>query len=232
MKKTSFSESFKTRQSKVVEPNATETIFYGEIPAGSTGFLGVLASNDYEGVLWSWYIDDECVEENIDHELGNMKDIEILQPPYVVTKHIEVKAKNTLQIPVTLEVYCNGVCYQPDAAVLVPMPTPTMVLQEIRDEMRSKNPEGEVTDRLVNVTSTVQDVYDEALQGLFWTTCSAINSGPNNVYIAVNDWVQPEAPLPPGESMNIDFGKRGSIKKIWLKCDNGETAQVRLHAMK
>jgi hypothetical protein len=234
MIKTPFSKSFRTTQTKTVSANSDAVIFHGDIPDGATGFLGVLSSNDYEGVVWSWYIDDECVEENIQHALGDMQKPEILNPPYVVKKYVEVKARNTLQIPVILETYCDGVCYKQEVAVkpMLPMPSATMVLQEIRDEMKSKNAAGEVTDELINVTDVVQDVYDQQLHGLHWTVCDVVNRGPNNVYLAVNEWKQPVAPLLPGEAQNIDLGKRASIKRIYFKCDPGETAQVRLHAMK
>jgi hypothetical protein len=233
MIKTPFLRAFATTQTKLVDGNSENRVFYGEMPPGATGFLGVLSSNDYEGIIWSWYIDDECVEENIQHALGDMQKPQILNPPYVIKRYIEIKAKNTLDIPVLLEVYCDGICYtQEMGQTLIPVPTPTMVLQEIRDEIQSKNPVGEVTDELINVTSVVQDVYDEALHGLQWTVCDVVNRGPNNVYIAVNEWKQPVAPLAPGEAQNIDLGKRGSIKRLYLKCDPGETAQVRLHALK
>jgi hypothetical protein len=233
MIKTPFIRTFATTQTKLVESNIDTRIFYGEMPPGATGFLGVLASNDYDGVIWSWYIDDECVEENICHELGNMNKPEILNPPYVIKKYVEVKARTTLPMPVLLEVYCDGVCYTQEqkAKPMIPV-TPTMVLQEIRDEMKSKNPAGEVTDELITVTDIVQDVYDEAQHGLQWTVCDVVNRGVNNVYIAVNEWKQPVAPLAPGESQNIDLGKRASIQRIYLKCDPGETTQVGLHAMK
>jgi hypothetical protein len=235
MKKTPFLKAFATTQNKIVDGNSEARIFYGEIPEGATGFLGVLASNDFEGVIWSWYIDDECVDDNIQHALGDMQKPEILNPPYVIKKYIEVKAKNILQMPLLLEVYCDGICYTQEKQAgqpLIPLATPIMVLQEIRDEMKSKNPVGEVTDELINVTSVVQDVYDEAMHGLQWTVCDVVNRGPDNVYVAVNEWKQPVAPLAPGEAQNIDLGKRASIKKIYLKCDAGETAQVRLHALK
>lgn len=233
MIKTPFSKSFQPIQRKLVNANSDAIIFHGDMPMGATGFLGVLSSNDYDGVIWSWYIDDECIEDNVQHALGDMQKPEILKPPYVIKKYIEVKAKNTLQIPIILEVYCDGVCYTQEQTVMPMIPvTPTMVLQEIRDEIKSKNPEGEVTDELINVTSAVQDVYDEAQHGLQWTVCDVVNRGPNNVYVAVNEWKQPVAPLLPGEAQNIDLGKRAAIKRIYLKCDAGETAQVRLHALK
>jgi len=234
MIKTPFLKSFPTTQKKLVNGNSEERVFYGEIPEGGTGFLGVLSSNDYDGIIWSWYIDDECVEDNIQHALGDMKKPDILNPPYVVKKYVEVKAKNMLQLPVILEVYCDGICYKQEekaTPMMIPV-TPTMVLQEIRDEMRSKNPAGETTDELITVTDVVQDVYDEAQHGLQWTVCDVVNRGASNVYIAVNEWKQPVAPLAPGELQNIDLGKRASIKRIYLKCDAGETTQVGLHAMK
>ena len=215
--------------------NSEAVVFYGKIPEGAVGFLNVLASNDYEGIIWSWYIDGECVEDNIQHALGDLTKPVVFKPPYVVNKYIEVKAKNTLSFPVDLKVFCDGVCYSNAvSAVVKPIipPTPTVVLQEIRDELKNDDPVGEVTDELVNVTEAVKMVYDDAQHGLNWAVCDVVNRGPNNVYVVVNQWKQPTAPLLPGESQNIDLGKRASIKKIYLKCDAGENAQVRLHALK
>jgi hypothetical protein len=235
MMKIPFAKLFQTVQMKTINANAEDRVFYGEIPNGCTGFLSILASNDFEGILWSWYIDGECIEENIQRPLGNLIQPTVFKPPYVVNKYIEVRAKNTLQLPAALEAYCDGIYCNVSVPIevkpVIP-PAPTVVLQEIREELKSDNPVGEVTDELIDVTDAVKDVYDEAQHGLQWTVCDLINRGPNNVYVVVNQWKQPVAPLLPGESQNIDLGKRGSIKRIYLKCDAGETAQVRLHALK
>ncbi len=234
MRKIPFSNVFNPTQSMVVSANAEARVFYGEIPQGYVGFLGVLSSKVYPGVSWSWYIDNECVESNIMDSLG---DNTILKPPYVVKKYVEVKAKNPFNQDVALEASCNGVFYEDTKFVplqLIPLEE-IKILKEIKNEMIAKNPKGEVTDELINVTDIVQDVHPsdyEANHGLHWTVCDVVNRGPNNVYIAVNEWKQPVAPLLPGEAQNIDLGKRGSIKKIYLKCDTGQTAQVRFHVLK
>lgn len=106
------------------------------------------------------------------------------------------------------------------------------LLTDINTTLKNKEPEGKTRDMLLNITDAVYMHTDEKEGGLNWTTCSILNSGPNNVYFAINEWEQPTAPLLPGESINIDFERRGAIKKIWLICDTGETAQVRIYAIK
>ena len=69
-------------------------------------------------------------------------------------------------------------------------------------------------------------LYDEAANGLNWTSFDLSNNGPNDVYFSVNDWEWAEAPLPVGQTVNIDLKKRAAIKRVYLKCDNGETADV------
>jgi len=104
--------------------------------------------------------------------------------------------------------------------------------QEIKEEIDTQQPEGKQTDRYESVTDQVNMVYDEANHGLNWTSCSLVNDGPDGVYVAVNEWEQPLAPIPIGESIDIDLKQRYAIKKIYLVCAAGETSTVRLYALK
>ncbi len=103
---------------------------------------------------------------------------------------------------------------------------------EIKEEIDTQQPVGEVTDMREAVTDQVKMLYDEAEHGLNWTSCSLVNDGPGGIYVAVNVWEQPAAPIPIGESIDIDLKRRGAIKKIYLVCDTGETSTVRLYALK
>ena len=104
--------------------------------------------------------------------------------------------------------------------------------QEIKEEIDTQQPEGKQTDMYESVTDQVKMLYDEAEHGLNWTSCSLVNDGPDGVYVAVNEWEQPLAQIPIGESIDIDLKQRGAIKKIYLVCAAGETSTVRLYALK
>ena len=225
------------KQNVAVKAHSEERVYYGEIPENHTGFLGALASNDFEGIKWSWYIDGECVESDIEHALGDMNNPAIFNPPYLVKKSIEIKAKNDNATEAKLEALCVGVCYKIEKPIpeMQPFEPVTAILQEIRQEIQAKVPEGEALDKKVEVTNAITEVWDtdyKAQNGLNWISCAVFNKGPNDVYVCVNKWTWPEAPLSVGQTANFDLGKKKAIKKIFLKCDDGETATVNIHAMK
>ena len=112
------------------------------------------------------------------------------------------------------------------------MPEIKPVLVEIKKEIEIDKPVGEQTDMYESVTDQVKMLYDEANHGLNWTSCSLVNDGPSGVYVAINNWRQPSAPISVGESINIDLKQRYAIKRIYLVCDAGETSTVRLYALK
>lgn len=218
-----------------MKSNSEERVYYGEIPEEYVGFLGALASNDFDGVNWSWYIDGECIEKDIKHALGDMENPPIFNPPYLVKKTIEIRAKNDNDVELDLAALCVGVCYKKPIPEIQPFEPATAILREIKQEIQDQVPEGIALDKKVDVTNVITEVWDtdyEAQKGLNWISCAIFNKGPNDVYISVNKWTSPEAPLSVGQTMNFDFSKKKSIKKIFLKCDDGETATVNIHAMK
>jgi len=225
-------------QNIIVKSHSEERVYYGELPEKHAGFLGALASNDFDGVKWSWYIDGECVEKDIEHALGDMENPTIFNPPYLVKKSIEIKAKNDNDVELDLEALCVGICYKiPEKPIpeIQPFEPATAILQEIKQEIQDQVPEGVALDKKVEVTNAISEVWDtdyEAQNGLNWISCSVFNKGPNDVYVSVNKWIWPEAPLSVGQTMNFDFSKKKAIKKIFLKCDDGGTATIHIHAMK
>ena len=234
MSKILFSQVFQTIQQSNVAGKSLGRVFYGAVPPKYVGFLYMLGSSDNPNVTWFWYIDGEKVEES-QRSLGNMNQPTVFNPPFVIKKSVEIKVFNNNDETVLFEVFCGGDCYPlPDPIALQPLlhDESNALLKDIKTELQSTKPKGEVTDELVDVTSAVYDLYIEGPDGLAWTTCSIVNQGPNDVYVAVNVWKQPDAPLPTGESMNIDLGVRGAIKRIYMVCNAGETATVRLHAIK
>ena len=108
----------------------------------------------------------------------------------------------------------------------------TVILKSIDKNIEKQLPWGEVTDEHLNITDTIYMLYDERERGLHWSSFSLTNEGPNPVYICVNKWKQPLAPLPVGRSISVDLKQRDSINKIYLKCDTGNNASVNIHAIK
>lgn len=110
------------------------------------------------------------------------------------------------------------------------------VLRQIRDNQEILIPAGTVYDDEVDVTDAIMmfDGINErgGREYLNWTSCDVINKGPDPVYVDINDWKNPRSSLTIGQSMNVDLKKRGAIKKLYLKCDSGNTATVGIHYMK
>ena len=120
----------------------------------------------------------------------------------------------------------------PDEPIPPPANDYIPILKAINKNIESQMPEGKVYNRKEYITSAITMLYDEATDGLNWTSFDLSNDGPNPVYFSVNDWEWAEAPLPVGQTINIDLKKRGAIKKLYLKCDTGETANVSFYIMK
>lgn len=114
---------------------------------------------------------------------------------------------------------------EPLKVTLTPVP---VVLTEIKDAIEMERPSGFLTNKSVLVTGSITELYLQT-DNFPWSICDITNAGPNPVYIGINQWDSPEAPLPAGQSIHIDFKKRGSIKKIYLKCDAGNTTTVNLY---
>jgi len=107
----------------------------------------------------------------------------------------------------------------------------TNLLREIRDDARSRIPVGEQSDELVSVTEAISELYQQK-EGFPWSSFDVVNNGPDPVYVSVNEWRQPEVSIPIGQSLSIDFKQKGAIKRVFLKCDNGDTASVGIHYIK
>lgn len=93
----------------------------------------------------------------------------------------------------------------------------------------------EIVAQTYNLGYTVTDQFTEIYKQtdyLPWSSFDLTNNGPNPVYFCVNKWLSPEAPLPVGQTINVDFKRKGAISKVYLKCDKGETAKVSLYIMK
>jgi len=108
----------------------------------------------------------------------------------------------------------------------------TDTMKNIERNLSLQTPKGEVTDMTVNVSDTVKMLYNEKNRGLNWSSFTITNIGNSPVYMAVNTWRRPQSPIYPGENIDVDFKRRGAIKKIYLVCDRGQTSTVKIHAVK
>lgn len=106
------------------------------------------------------------------------------------------------------------------------------LLNDIRDEIAVEKPDGYAFNMNFNVTDAITDVYDQPRHKMPWSKVDIQNMGPNPVYFCVNDWNWSDAPLSVGLSINVDFQKRDSIKRLFLKCDSGLTTTVNLQIVK
>lgn len=233
-----MAELFKQTQSAKIPAKTEMTIYKVDIPQGYAGYLYSLASSCPNSSL---YIDDTYVPEVI----GSLNSPSSFSPPYLVTKNMQVKAYNDTDAEGFIIVSCKGELYQGMgvAQVLAPAESATeKLLAQIKDELTEikKNakpkPEEldafEIVDDFITVTDQVYLLYDDAEQGLKWSSCSLINKGPGDVYFSVNSWKKPNAPLAIGEAAHIDLGVEEAIKRIYFICDTGKNTQVKINALK
>lgn len=107
-----------------------------------------------------------------------------------------------------------------------------LAIRSIDSNISNQIPEGKHEIRVVNATGTLFELYEPISNGLNWMSAQICNNGPNNVYYSVNHWENPESPIVPGQCQSINLMKKGAIKKIFFKCNPGETASVSVYGMK
>jgi len=105
-------------------------------------------------------------------------------------------------------------------------------LSDIKNEINIEKPVGEFFNIDLDITSDITELYSAVSHKLPWSSFDLNNNGPNGVYFCVNKWYSPSAPLPAGKSISVDSKQRGAIKKLYLKCDAGETAHISLFVMR
>lgn len=93
-------------------------------------------------------------------------------------------------------------------------------------------PSTEFLTRNENITDFITMLYDEQFHGLNWTSFDIVNNGPNPVYFSVNNHDSMESSITPGQSVNVDLKQKHAIKKLYLKCDTGNTANVSFYILK
>lgn len=98
--------------------------------------------------------------------------------------------------------------------------------------VESNVPSTEFLTRSENVTDFISMVYDEQFHGLNWTSFDIVNNGPNKVYFSVNNHDSMESGIQPGQTVTVDLKQPHAIKKVYLKCDAGETANVSFYILR
>jgi len=238
-KQVPFSQLFYTSQEKQVEKEGETTVLVGRMPVGFVGFLDSIASSQSPDVHWSFIVDGEVVEEDLD-TLGTLDAPRKFDPPYLVRSYVEIRAKNGKASTPVLRAYAGGSAFTSDQIGQIepirPLEPLATVLSDIREDLERKTPKGEVTDELIVVTDHVYLLDGKATgngeNDLSWTSFSIQNQGPGNLYFAVNTWKQPNAPIEVGGVRNVDLSARGAIKKIYLLSDPGSTTTASIHALK
>lgn len=106
------------------------------------------------------------------------------------------------------------------------------ILTDIKDEISSEKPVGQVFNRSYDVTEQITMIDQQREHAFPITSCDLTNVGPNPIYFSVNEWDWPEAPLPVNQSINLDLKRQGAIAKIYLKCDPGETSTAYMYIIR
>lgn len=106
--------------------------------------------------------------------------------------------------------------------------------------------EGEIPVIFRKYAFTVLDQYrtldSSVIFTMPWIGCTIANDGPDPVYIFINNMVDIQendakgskqgnvAPLSIGESLVFNSKRRDGIRKIFLICDTGDTANIRIYS--
>ncbi len=105
-------------------------------------------------------------------------------------------------------------------------------ISAIHETIKSKIPEG-ISDNLSkSVTADITDLISDNTPSMPWMSFSLINDGPNGVNVVINERTMEKAPVKKNETFKADFLARGMIQRVWLYCEKGESANVRIYALK
>jgi hypothetical protein len=91
-----------------------------------------------------------------------------------------------------------------------------------------------------NVTDTVLELNGDKLSSFPWISMAIFNDGADPVHIYINEWgmdvvtdltgsIPSDPPLSAHDTFQIDL-RSPRIKKVFLVCDRGKTATVRIFA--
>jgi len=101
-------------------------------------------------------------------------------------------------------------------------------LTKIRKSLEKEEFEGELDPRTFGATDVVQCLELDQYPNVPWATATAVNDGPNSVFIAINGLAKP-ATLNLAETLSLDFTKADRrIEAVYYWCNPGNTASVRV----
>jgi hypothetical protein len=106
------------------------------------------------------------------------------------------------------------------------------VPQNVNVSVDANVPSNEFSTRNETITDFITMLYDDQFKGLQWDSFDIVNNGPDNVYFSVNNHDSMESSIAPGQSVTVDLKQKHAIKKVYLKCDTGKTANVSLYILK
>jgi hypothetical protein len=101
-------------------------------------------------------------------------------------------------------------------------------LAKLEETVKQQIPDGVIVPKTVTFTgSTIIDLRAEP-----WYSFSLFNDGEGDIYVGVNTSPEQQVPIHRNESYDCPFGKRGSIKTIYLVCEKGKSATVRIYGIR
>lgn len=105
-------------------------------------------------------------------------------------------------------------------------------ISAIHETIKSKIPEG-ISDNLSKtVRDGLLDLRGENVPSMPWMSFSLLNDGPNSVNVIINERAMEKAPVRKGEILDANMLAKGMIHRVWLYCEKGQTANVRIYALK
>lgn len=103
---------------------------------------------------------------------------------------------------------------------------------EVKKSVDSTIPEGIYLEDIFDITDNLTPIYFHGREDLYPIhDFHLFNDGPDGVYIMVNDCPTPKTPVKRTESVHVDM-KAKKIYRIIVYCKKGETATVRVHALR
>jgi len=103
---------------------------------------------------------------------------------------------------------------------------------EVKESIDSTIPEGLYLEDTFDITDKYTPIYFHGRKDLYPIhDFSIFNDGPNDVYLMVNDSPVSKTPVKSTESLHVDM-KAKKIYRIIVYCSSGDTAIVRIHALR
>lgn len=105
-------------------------------------------------------------------------------------------------------------------------------LRDIHQTIRSKIPDGVADSIPRTVADDIMELSRETIPSMPWMSFSLMNDGPNGVNVIINDRSTDKAPVKRGEALDANLIAKDMIYRVFLYCETGETANIRIYALK